>query len=105
MQKVKTVKRISFLVMIALALISCQQEQQNDDQQLLELVLQKQNQLNSIYLNPKGDSKKINDFFRLRQRKQRTFTIEYQDSISPTDTLTPRKGKICLLYTSPSPRD
>jgi len=95
MQKVRIVKQISFLVMIAFTLISCQQEQLSDDQQLLELVLkEKQNQSNSIYLNQKGDSKRVTDFFRLRQRKQRTFTIEYKDSISPIDTLTPRKGKI-----------
>lgn len=95
MQKVKTVKRIAFLMLILLTVASCQKDEQNDDTKILELALKEsQNQSNKmIFLDPIGKSKTTLYFFNLRKKKNRTFTIEYQDSISPNDTLTPRKGK------------
>ncbi|MBC8754238.1 hypothetical protein H2O64_06110 [Kordia sp. YSTF-M3] len=95
MQKVMTVKIVSFLVLILLITISCQKDTQNDDIKILEIVLQeKQNQSNkAVFLDPIGKSNTTLDFFNLRKKKNRTFTIEYQDSISPNDTLTQRKGK------------
>ncbi|QHI35166.1 hypothetical protein IMCC3317_05120 [Kordia antarctica] len=75
MQKVKIVKRISFFVLILLITISCENNKQSDDQQLLELVLkQKQSQFSKpIYLNPNGDNNSLKDFFRFRNSENETF--------------------------------
>ncbi|AXG70571.1 hypothetical protein KORDIASMS9_02811 [Kordia sp. SMS9] len=69
--------------MIVFAFISCQQEQQNDDQQLLELVLQsKQNQfIKPIYLKPKGDKISIQEFFRLRNKNNKTFRFAHKSDL------------------------
>lgn len=82
MQKVKTVKQITFLVLILLTLVSCQKEQQYDDQQILELVLQKkQHQFNKpIYLNPIGENKTVKDFFRSRSNENTTFRFAMHDN-------------------------
>lgn len=102
MQKGKTVKRIGFLFIMLITFISCEKEQQNDDQILLELILkQTEKQFSeAIYLYPEGNSKYINDFFRLRNKKERVFTFaqEGNDSIAELDTLSTKKRMPIYSY-------